>query len=264
MTSFSRRLVVVSIALFVFAGASAVTAAQQPAAISGVVSDQTGAAVAGATVELVSTAAGTRTTVTDTQGRYRFEGLSCGEHAVRVTATGFLPAEGRVRVAPSGSGVADFQLVLATIAEAVQVVAASGYARPASELPVSATVVSREQALASPERSVDALLRNVASVQLQGYDADAIHPMVPSLAMRGVGIGDSADRGLVLVDGLPINGGFFGHINWNRAPKRTVERDEVVRGASSSHFWFLRDGRCRGRHHPSAVVTRNGDRPSVR
>jgi outer membrane receptor protein involved in Fe transport len=83
---------------------------------------------------------------------------------------------------------------------------------------------------------VDALLRNVASVQLQGYDADSIHPMVPSLAMRGVGIGDSADRGLVLVDGLPINGGFFGHINWNRAPKRTVERVEVVRGASSSLF----------------------------
>ena len=96
--------------------------------------------------------------------------------------------------------------------------------------------MTREQALASPERSVDALLRNVASVQLQGYDADSIHPMVPSLAMRGVGIGDSADCGLVLVDGLPINGGFFGHINWNRAPKRLIERVEVVRGASSSLF----------------------------
>ena len=112
---------------------------------------------------------------------------------------------------------------------------ASGYARSATELPVSATVVTREDAMASPERSVDALLRNVASVQLQGYDVESI-PLEPSLAMRGVGIGDSADRGLALVDGLPINGGFFGHVNWNRAPKRLLDRVEIVRGASSSLF----------------------------
>ena len=105
----------------------------------------------------------------------------------------------------------------------------------AGELPVSATVVTREQALASPERSVDGLLRNVASVQLQGYDVDSI-PLEPSLAMRGVGIGDSADRGLALVDGLPLNGGFFGHVNWNRVPKRLLDQVEVVRGASSNLF----------------------------
>jgi hypothetical protein len=49
--------------------------------------------------------------------------------------------------------------------------------------------------LASPERSVDALLRNVAGVQLQNNDAETLHPMVPSLSLRGVGIGDTADRG---------------------------------------------------------------------
>jgi outer membrane cobalamin receptor len=215
---------------------SSAPTAQQAPSISGTVSDPTGAAVSGAVVELVSFGAVARSATTDSQGRYRFENLEPGGYAIRVTASGFQRVEQPVRLTATAGSSVDIRLAVAGIAEAVQVVAAAGYERSARNLPVSATVVSRQEALASPERSVDALLRNVASVQLQNYDADSIHPMVPSLAMRGVGIGDSADRGLVLVDGLPINGGFFGHINWNRAPKRMIERVEVVRGASSSLF----------------------------
>jgi hypothetical protein len=37
-------------------------------------------------------------------------------------------------------------------------------------------------------------------------------------------------RTLVLVDGLPINGGFFGNVLWNRAPKDTIERVEAETG----------------------------------
>lgn len=40
----------------------------------------------------------------------------------------------------------------------------------------------------------------------------------------------------MLVNGLPINSGFFGNVAWNRAPKETIEHVEVVRGASSSLF----------------------------
>lgn len=39
-----------------------------------------------------------------------------------------------------------------------------------------------------------------------------------------------------MVDGLPINGGFWGAVLWNRAPEYTVDRLEVVRGSSSSLF----------------------------
>ena len=59
---------------------------------------------------------------------------------------------------------------------------------------------------------------------------------IPSIAMRGIGVGDSATRSLVLVDGIPINGGFFGNVFWNRVPKPVIDRVEVVRGASSSLF----------------------------
>ena len=88
MSSFSYRLVVFTIALFVV-GAPTVSAAQQTAAISGVVSDQTGASVAGAKVELVSGLVVTRSVATDSEGRYRVEGLQPSEYTVRVTAPGF-------------------------------------------------------------------------------------------------------------------------------------------------------------------------------
>ena len=93
--------VVFAIALFA-AGASTLSAAQQPSTISGVVSDQTGASVAGAKVELVSGLVVTRSVVTDSEGRYRVEGLQPGEYTVRVTAPGFQPVERRVNVAAAG------------------------------------------------------------------------------------------------------------------------------------------------------------------
>lgn len=88
----------------------------------------------------------------------------------------------------------------------------------------------------SSSRTIDEALRGVASVQLPLDSTPTIFPLLPSIAIRGMGVGDTATRALVLVDGLPINGAFFGNVFWNRAPKQTIDRVEVVRGASSSLF----------------------------
>ena len=121
MSSFSYRLVVVVIAIFAV-GASTLSAAQQTAAISGLVSDQTGASVAGAKVELVSGLVVIRSGVTDSEGRYRLEGLQPGLYTVRVMAPGFQSIERRLTVAASGpAAVADFRLAVQTLQESVLV-----------------------------------------------------------------------------------------------------------------------------------------------
>ncbi len=84
-------------------------AAQQTAAITGQVSDQMGASVPGAKVEIVSGLAATRSAATDDEGRYRFEGLEPGEYTIRVTVPGLPSMERRVSVA-SGAAAADFRL----------------------------------------------------------------------------------------------------------------------------------------------------------
>ena len=116
------------------------------------------------------------------------------------------------------------------------VVSATRTDRTLADLPVSATVITREQIMNSPGRSIDESLRAIAGVELPGDNADFIFPLLPSIAIRGVGVGDTATRVLVLVDGIPVNGGFFGNVFWNRVPKETVERIEIVRGASSSLY----------------------------
>jgi outer membrane receptor protein involved in Fe transport len=115
-------------------------------------------------------------------------------------------------------------------------VTATRSTRPVSELPVSTTVLPREDLLTRPARSLDDMLRDVAGIQVQPTSTEALFPVNPNLTMRGLGVGDTATRTLVLVDGLPINGGFWGNVLFNRVPKHFVERVEVVRGSSANLF----------------------------
>ncbi len=96
-------------------------AAQQTGALTGMVSDQTGASVVGARVEVVGVA--TRTAVTDRDGRYRVDNLQPGEHAVRVSAQGFQATERRVSILSGGPIAADFRLGVQALQENVVVTA---------------------------------------------------------------------------------------------------------------------------------------------
>ncbi len=103
------------------AGVASVGATQQTAVISGVVSDQTGAAIVGASVELGARQTTDRSTSTDGQGRYRFDGLASGDYQLRVAAPGFQPLERRVVATPSSPVAADFRLAVQTLQESVLV-----------------------------------------------------------------------------------------------------------------------------------------------
>jgi iron complex outermembrane receptor protein len=114
--------------------------------------------------------------------------------------------------------------------------ATRGDPRSAEELPVSVTVISREEIEASPGLTIDEILRTTPGIQLQLTNSNTILPIIPSISMRGLGLGDNGTRTLVLVDGLPANGAFFGNVFWNRVPKQNVERIEIVRGSGSAEF----------------------------
>jgi iron complex outermembrane receptor protein len=141
-------------------------AAQETASIEGGVVGPDGALLAGARVELRQPSSQeTRTAVVDAGGRYRFEGLPAGDYLLRVSAPGLETVERTVNVAAGSPLVVDVELSLEPFEQEIEVVAAAGYARSLEELPVSATVVTREEVLVAPARSVDGLLRHVASVQ---------------------------------------------------------------------------------------------------
>ena len=120
--------------------------------------------------------------------------------------------------------------------EPMVVTATRGGERPAEDLPVSATVLTRQEIEAAPGTTIDEVLRTIPGIQLPLTNSYYGFPANPSVSMRGLGLGDTATRTLVLLDGIPMNGPFFGNVYWNRVPKHNIERIEVVRGASSSLF----------------------------
>ena len=206
MSSFSYRLVVFAIALFAV-GASTLSAAQQTAAISGLVSDQTGASVAGAKVELVSGLVVIRSGVTDSEGRYRLEGLQPGQYTVRVTAPGFQPMERRMNVAASGpAAVADFRLAVQTLEESVLVtgerVKAEVEAQRAST-PGGVTILDGDELYSRHVNNMADMLRYAPGVFADsGYGNDELF-----FSSRGSNL-DAVDydkNGVKLLqDGLPV------------------------------------------------------------
>ena len=106
--------------------------------------------------------------------------------------------------------------------------------QPVSQLPVAQTTLTRDQIVATPFRGgdqIDDLLRYVAGVQPSNLTSRYNHPTAQFLSLQGLG----SRRALVLLDGVPLNDGFGGWINWGRVPD-TIERIEVVPGGGSNLY----------------------------
>lgn len=114
------------------------------------------------------------------------------------------------------------------------VVTATRVPEPVGRVPGSPTIVTREEQLATPflgGHQVDDLLRYVPGVQPGLLSSRYNHPTAQSLSLRGLG----TRRALVLLDGVPLNDGFGGWINWGLVPD-TIERIEVVPGGGSNLY----------------------------
>ncbi len=75
--------------ILLLAAFSSSAAAQQPSSISGTVTDQTGAVIAGATITLTNSAGLKLTATSDAQGNFKFPDLQPGTYDVSATASGF-------------------------------------------------------------------------------------------------------------------------------------------------------------------------------
>jgi hypothetical protein len=89
MLGLIKRIVLITLGISLAASSGR---AEVGGKITGVVKDQSGAVIAGATVAAVNTATGVnQTTKTDDQGSYAFPVLPVGQYEIDVTADGFKP-----------------------------------------------------------------------------------------------------------------------------------------------------------------------------
>ncbi len=100
------------------------------------------------------------------------------------------------------------------------------------DAPAMVTVVDREELQRAPEKTVDDFLKRIPSVSYSRIHAAECGPG-RDITLRGI---HEQKRTLVLVDGVPMNDGVNGSVNWSMIPKESVERIEIVRGPMSALY----------------------------
>ena len=114
------------------------------------------------------------------------------------------------------------------------VVAATRIPMTPSRLAAATTVITQDEIRRTPFHSgtqIDDLLRSVPTVQPSLLGSRYTHPTAQFVSIRGLG----TRRALVLLDGVPLNDGFGGWINWGLVPDH-VERIEVLPGGGSNLY----------------------------
>ncbi len=192
--------------------------------LSGTVMDATQAVLPRATVRVL-TESGTEIsrTLTDTQGRFQFDGLSQTMYTLEVSLIGFEKWGRSVRPGK----LANLILLLAPVRERI-VVTATRTEAPTSQIASSITVLEGEEIAARQEISASEILQLIpgAIVVRTGGLGN-----FTSLFIRG----GEGDYNKVLLDGIPLNepGGTF---QFDSLTMENIERIEVVRGPQSALF----------------------------
>lgn len=167
---------------------------QDVAGMTGVVTDASGAALAGATVTLTNSATGTKfTATTNGQGEYRFSEIPPGQgYEATFSASGFSSVDVKnIYLTVSTIRTQNATLKVGALAQAVEVTASN------SEVTIDTTT-------ASIGNTFDVQQLNNLPVQ-QRNDPIALFTMQPGVTDTGSVTGARVDQNNVTVDGLDVN-----------------------------------------------------------
>jgi iron complex outermembrane receptor protein len=98
------------------------------------------------------------------------------------------------------------------------------------QVPANVSVITARQIEQSGAATVVEVLEKLESIQFRSYSGNASQALID---MRGFGGDNPFGKTLVMLDGRRLNRPDMSSINWMQIPVNTIERIEVVRGASS-------------------------------
>ncbi len=209
--------------------ASTSLAAQERGTLKGTVTSADGGApIAGARVASAQPA---RVAVTDASGSYQLRDLPTGAVDITVSAIGHRALRQSVTVSAGAATTLDAKLAKGSIMLSSVFVTATGSADDARKVAGTINTLSNEQVRTSPASTVQDMLREIPGVEL-ARTSSTVGGTAQIVSIRGVDEGRTA----VLVDGIPLNDAWGEWIDWDRLPKGSVERVEVLEGGGSSLY----------------------------
>jgi Carboxypeptidase regulatory-like domain len=194
-------------------------------AVRGTVLDPSGAAVAGATVEIQNPVSHfTATTKTDNQGHFELLNVQYNNYHLTVTAPGFQSGVADINVRSPLPVVANLTLKVGAATESVNVTAEAGDL--VETTPVTHTDIDRELFTKLPLESQSSELSSLVTLASPGVAADS----------NGLfhGLGDHASNSFSL-DGQPITDQ-QSKVFSNQIPEEAVQSMEVIEGAPPAEY----------------------------
>ena len=231
------------ISAFVVALMMAVTASAWAQAgtgsVTGSVLDPQGLVVPGVTVTLTSGSGATRTTVTDSQGRYVFENVAPGPYQVSFELTGFSAQTTKVVVSAGQPATTETKLALGGQTEAVQVTGTL-IPRPMIEAASPVVTLDAQEILSRGMTRVEDLLITVPQVYSTNFGQASVSNGASGTAsadLRYLGPG----RTVVLIDGRRLPAGDaldsdFTAGDLNFIPSFLVRRVDILTGGASTVY----------------------------
>lgn len=223
--SFRFRCILSSVLFFVLGISVICGQGGTSGSIEGVVKDPSGAAVAGATVEISNIVAGyNRTTTTAQDGTFRFTNLPFNPYRLSISALGFANQVQDVEVRSSVPVRAEIGLKLSTAVTSVTVESNGGSLVEGG--PTFHTDVDKNIADRLPLESVSSAVSSLVTLVTPGIAADS----------NGLthGLGDHAENSFS-VNGQPISDQ-QSKVFSNQIPTDSIQSLEVISGAPPAEF----------------------------
>lgn len=199
--------------------------------ITGVLRDESGGVLPGATVTATSAATGAVAVAhTGESGSYAFMNLPAGTYAVRAEMPGFVAALRADVIVSTGETITvDFSLVLQAYGETV-VVTGSRKEEMLLHVPAAVTVISAQEIELQPVQSYGDLVRRVPGINVVQFSARDVQFSARAAASQ------SSNKTLALLDGRSMYQPYFGMILWDLMPVDfdEIKQIEVVRGPGSA------------------------------
>ncbi|MEW6733943.1 MAG: TonB-dependent receptor [Acidobacteriota bacterium] len=173
---------------------SSLALATVEAQLHGHISDQSGAAVAGATIRLSSREGLRHSTISDINGNYTFSQLPTGEYLIEIQAANFARRVETFQFNGTQEQTLDIRLDVSVIAEQI-VVTASATAQSVDEISKSISVIDAQQIESRNELSISESLRLVPGLRVQQLGGPGSFTTIKTRGLRNE---DTA----ILIDGL--------------------------------------------------------------
>ncbi|MEK6320636.1 MAG: TonB-dependent receptor [Acidobacteriota bacterium] len=224
-------IAVFPLAAFILANSISVEGQAKSASVSGQVSDQSGAAISGASARLWQQSTGfDRIAKTDNSGLFLFRDVLGGKYNLSVSSSGFSALTREIVVSAGRTDSADFVLHPAALAEEM-VVSVNRIAETPEvleQIPGSVDVIDKKMLETSRAFTFTEALRKVAGVQVRDEEGFGLRP---NIGIRGLNPTRSS-KVLLLEDGIPLTYAPYGdNASYYHPPIDRFESLEVLKGS---------------------------------